>query len=80
MENNDEMKWYLKWWVVLAMIFLVLGPFGLPFLYKSSEFNKFMKILLTILVIIYTGYLFVVTWKSGEAAYQRIMELMQILK
>jgi hypothetical protein len=35
------------------MLFLIIGPLGLPFLYKSPAFGKTAKILLTVTVIIY---------------------------
>jgi hypothetical protein len=38
-------------WVVLALLLLVLGPFALPFLYKSRAFNLPVKIVLTVVVV-----------------------------
>jgi len=39
-------------WVVLGLLFFVLGPFALPVLYKSRAFNTPVKIALTIVVLI----------------------------
>ena len=54
---KEEAAWYYRPWVVLAMLFLVLGPFGLPLLYKSPQFSRLAKILLTLVMILYTFYL-----------------------
>ena len=37
-------------WVVLLMIFVLLGPLGLPMLWKSPHFSRHWKGLLTVLV------------------------------
>jgi len=47
-------RWYYRpWWVLLAL-FLVLGPFGLPLLWKSPSFSRWAKIALTVAVAAYT--------------------------
>ncbi len=51
---KQPVKWYYEWWFVLAMLFLILGPFGLPLVYKSPRFNRPAKIILTILMIAFT--------------------------
>jgi hypothetical protein len=56
-KENGKVKWYLRPISVVLLLFFVLGPFGLPLLYKSPKFNKTIKIILTIAVIIYTSYL-----------------------
>lgn len=43
--------------LIVLMMFFVLGPFGLPFVYKSRRFNKTAKILLTLVMIPYTWFL-----------------------
>ena len=37
------------------MLFLVLGPLGLPFLYKSTEFSRSAKTWWTAAVLLYTA-------------------------
>ena len=39
-------------WVVLGLLLFVLGPFALPFLYKSRAFSMPMKIFLTVVVMV----------------------------
>lgn len=44
-------RWYHSVWFVLFMLFFVLGPFGLPLLWKSPRFPQWAKWVLTILMI-----------------------------
>jgi len=46
-------KWYHRAWSVVLLLFLVLGPFGLPFLWRSASFSRGMKLTLTIVVLAY---------------------------
>ena len=57
MDQEGSIKWYLRPVAVILVLFLVLGPFGLPLLYKSPAFTRKWKMILTTLVIIYTVYL-----------------------
>ena len=41
-------------WFVLGLLFLALAGFGLPLLWKSSAFPPLGKIVLTIIVLLYT--------------------------
>ena len=75
MEENDNVKWYLRPPAVLVLLFVVLGPLALPLLYKSPAFNKTLKVILTITVIVYTLFLIYVSVELGIEAYRRIMEL-----
>ncbi len=43
--------WWESPWVVLPMLFLILGPLGLPLLWGSRRFNLVWKVVLTLLVI-----------------------------
>jgi len=47
-------KWYHNVWFVLAMLFLVLGPFGLPLVWKNPRFSRHVKLLLIVLTVAYT--------------------------
>lgn len=44
------------------MLFLVLGPLGLPFLFRSPAFNRPWKIILTVAVVAYTVFLVAGSW------------------
>jgi hypothetical protein len=57
METSDgapRPRWYYRPWWVLLMLFVVLGPFGLPLLWKSPSFSRWSKIALTVAVAAYT--------------------------
>ena len=55
MTDTQQQKnpWILTRTGVLVMLFVVLGPLGLPFLYKSPAFSKGAKIFWTIAVVMY---------------------------
>ena len=62
MENPDKkVPWYYQPWAVVMSLFLVLGPFGLPLLYRSPKFSRTAKIVLTIATVAYTVYLVIAT-------------------
>ena len=50
-------KWYYQPWSVVLLLFFVLGPFGLPLLWKSPAFSRGMKIALAVAVIAYSALL-----------------------
>jgi hypothetical protein len=79
-EEDGKIKWYLRPISVIMLLFFVLGPFGLPLLYKSPKFSKTIKIILTIAVIIYTSYLIFASLEIGREIYRRMEELQDILK
>ena len=79
-KEDRKTKWYLRPISVVLLLFFVLGPFGLPLLYKSPKFSKRLKIILTIVVIIYTSYLIVATLEIGRELYRRMEELQDILR
>jgi hypothetical protein len=74
-KEDRKIKWYLRPISVVLLLFFVLGPFGLPLLYKSPKFSKTLKIILTIVVIIYTSYLIFASLEIGRELYRRIGEL-----
>jgi membrane-bound acyltransferase YfiQ involved in biofilm formation len=79
-QEDQKTNWYLRPIIVVLLLFFVLGPFGLPLLYKSPKFSKTSKILLTIVVIIYTCYLIFVTLEIGRELYLRMEELQEQLR
>jgi hypothetical protein len=75
LDENNKSKWYLNPIVVILLLFFVLGPIGLPLLYKSPHFGKASKIILTIITIIYTVYLIYVSLEIALKLYRSIEEL-----
>jgi hypothetical protein len=47
-------SWYYRPWAVVVLLFLVLGPLGLPFLWRSPSFTRGWKIILTVAMVVYT--------------------------
>jgi CBS domain containing-hemolysin-like protein len=79
-KEDGKTKWYLRPISVVLLLFFVMGPFGLPLLYKSTAFSKTLKIILTIVVILYTFYLIFASLEIARQVYSRMGELQEILK
>jgi hypothetical protein len=79
-KENGKVKWYLRPMSVVLLLFFVLGPFGLPLLYKSPKFSKTIKIILTIAVMIYTSYLIFASLEIAKQLYSTMGELQDMLK
>jgi len=80
LEKGEKIKWYLRPFSVVLLLFFVLGPLGLPLLYKSPKFSKTLKAILTIIVVLYTCYLIFASLEIGKLIYLRVEELQDILK
>ena len=78
-KQEAKVKWYLNPISVVLLLFFVLGPFGLPLLYKSPKFSKTLKIILTVAVIVYTSLLILASLEIGIELYTRMQELTGIL-
>ena len=68
-------RWYHNVWLVLVMLFFVLGPLGLPLLWKSPHFARWAKIALTILTLVYTCWLTLLTIVAVRAALDHYNQL-----
>jgi hypothetical protein len=80
LKEDRNIKWYLRPVGVVLLLFFVLGPFGLPLLYKSPKFSRTSKIILTILVITYTIYLIFASLEIARELYGRMEELQELLR
>ena len=69
-DETPKPRWYLRPSIIILLLFFVLGPFGLPLLFKSPGFGKAWKIILTVAVIVYTVYLVFASLKIGTALYE----------
>ena len=78
-KEDEKVKWYLNPIVVILLLFFVLGPLGLPLLYKSPKFNKPSKIILTVIVAVYTIYLIYATIKIGLELSERMQGIQEML-
>jgi len=79
-KEDGKAKWYLRPMGVVLLLFFVLGPFGLPLLYKSPAFSKTLKLVLSIAVILYTFYLIFASLEIARQLYGRMGELQEMLK
>ena len=80
MGKEEKVKWYLRPIGVVLLLFFVLGPFALPLLYKSPKFSKTLKIVLTIVVMIYTSYLIIATVEIARNLYIKMEEFQGMLR
>ena len=64
---TPKTRWYHNVWFVLAMLFFVLGPFGLPLVWKNPRLSRAVKIGLTLAMILYTWWLIDLTVKMAQA-------------
>jgi hypothetical protein len=68
-----------KWWespvVVLALLFLVLGPLALPLLWRSRRFTREWKGILTAIVIGVTAFVFWEIWYTFNRLLAPLQEL-----
>ena len=78
MNTAPPSKWYHNLWFVLVMLFVVLGPFGLPLLWKSPHFTRPWKWVLTALTVLYTVWLTAASIHLVEAVYRRTQELLGV--
>ncbi len=58
----DEPGWTESRWAVLTALFLVLGALAIPMLWRSRQFSRGWKIVLTILVLILTAVVLWLAW------------------
>ena len=73
--SEAPVKWYYRPVWVLLLLFLVLGPLGLPYLWRSPRFSRGAKLALTAVVIAYTGVLVVETVRIVREVQREMNEL-----
>ena len=69
MNLETPVHWYYRVPFVLLLLFVVLGPFALPMLWKSPRFHRSTKWILTVLTLVFTVW---IVWKIIDAA-QKIL-------
>jgi len=60
-------------WAVLAFLFFVTLALGIPLIWISRAFSRPIKLLLTVLVTVYTALILWLFWLVMAACYHRIM-------
>jgi len=51
---SEKPKWHQNVWLILFLLLFVLGPLGLPLVWKNPRFSRTVKIGLTLLMVGYT--------------------------
>ena len=80
MAEKMRPKWFYSIWFILVMLFLVLGPLGLPLLWKSPRFPLWAKILLTGAVLVYTLWLALFSYRMLQASLGNLQQLQMSLQ
>lgn len=73
-------KWYYNVWFVFLMLFFVVGPFGLPLVWKNPRFSRRVKVALTLAMIAYTVLLVDVTVRMVRAVMNEANQFNSILQ
>ena len=67
--------WSENVWVVLAMLFFVLGPLALPMLWRSRCFSPTWKLILTAVMLVVTVVMLWWMWHTVQEALKPLREL-----
>lgn len=62
-------------WVVLLMLFVVLGPLALPMLWGNRHFSPVWKIVLTVVMVFVTGLVIFLAWYVVAKALEPLEQL-----
>jgi hypothetical protein len=73
-------KWYHNVWVVLFLLFFVIGPCGLPLVWTNPRFSRPVKWLLTGVTVLYMVSLAWLTLQMVRAVGQEMRELDQVFR
>ena len=71
----QQATWSESPWVVLPLLFLILGPFALPLLWRSRRFTLVWKSILTIVMLGVTVYLL---WSIWLVLHQVVASLQEV--
>ena len=74
-QSNTRPKLTDNRWVIVVMLFAVLGPVALPMLWRSSAFSMPWKIVLTVIVLGVTALAVWLLWHVTERALAPLKEL-----
>jgi hypothetical protein len=64
-------------WVILPLLFLILGPLALPLLWRNRYFTNRWKVILTVVV---TGITVYVLWQCWQVTQQMLAPLLDMNK
>jgi ribosomal protein L40E len=78
---SASVKQIVTWespWVILPLIFFVLGPLALPLLWRSRQFTPLWKVLLTIFVTVVTVLLVAMSWIFTQERLAPLLRALEI--
>jgi len=80
LSSGTTAAWWESPWVVLTLLFLVLGPLALPLLWRSRRFNRPWKIALSVIVVGFTVFAVWQVWYALNQAMAPLRELEKSLR
>ena len=80
MNLGSTTRWYHRVPYVLLLLFFVLGPLGLPLLWKSPDFKLSIKIALTVLTLLFTVWLLWKVWVTGAKVVEQFQSYAAIAR
>jgi len=78
LKQDKEVPLLQQRWVVLSMLFLVIGPFATPMLWRNPHFSRTEKIVLTVGSLVVTIGLLVGTIWLSLFLYQMVIDQIDI--
>jgi len=76
--DKTKIKWYLRP-IIVVLALLSAGPFAIPLVWISPAFKKWHKILLTVLVVLFTIWTIKLTIDLYKMLMKEAMELKELL-
>lgn len=77
--RGSTSRWYHNIWFVLLMLFFVLGPFGLPLVWKNPRLSRTVKIVLTLAMVAYTVMLVQTTIAFAKLFTEQMSQMQSVL-
>jgi uncharacterized membrane protein len=74
--GGSPAAWWESPWVVLPLIFVVLGPLALPLLWRSRRFTRPWKIAISVIVVGITAYALWQIWYLLDRTLAPLKDLM----
>ena len=74
MDPDAQLPWYHRPGWVLVLLFVILGPLALPYLWKSPRFSRGMKIALTVAEIVYTVMLLETVAETVRVVQEQLVD------
>jgi hypothetical protein len=75
LSSRSKVAWWESPWVVLTLLFVVLGPLALPLLWRSRRFTRPWKIALSIIVVGIAVFAVWQVWCALNRALKPLLEL-----